>query len=166
MKLTAQIRYQADPEAVMAMLLDREFQARKCVANGAFEHAVEVSEHRDGSATISTRRTLPTDSVPDFIRTFVGAALRVSQVEEWAPPQPDGSRTGRTTVQIEGAPVRLIASLSLSRNGAGTVESIDGNLKASVPLIGGRVEQAAEPAIRSAIRVEERTGTAWLAERG
>jgi hypothetical protein len=33
------------------------------------------------------------------------------------------------------------------------------------PLIGGRIEKAAEPAIMGAIRAEERTGKGWLAER-
>ena len=37
------------------------------------------------------------------------------------------------------------------------------NLKASVPLIGGKIEKAVEPALLAAIKVEQREGRAWLA---
>ena len=65
-------------------------------------------------------------------------------------------------VEISGVPVRLSGELSLRPFGDGTVYEVQGDLKASVPLIGGRIEKAAESAIRAAIRVEERTGRDWL----
>jgi Protein of unknown function (DUF2505) len=54
-------------------------------------------------------------------------------------------------------------TLSLAPAGAGTAETVDGELTASVPLIGGRIAKAAEPALRAAIEVEQRVGTTWLA---
>jgi hypothetical protein len=59
--------------------------------------------------------------------------------------------------------VQLTGSLWLGLHDGGTLHAVDGDLKASVPLLGGKIEKAAEPAIRSAMRVEERTGRAWLA---
>lgn len=53
----------------------------------------------------------------------------------------------------------------LGRDGADVVHRVEGDLRASVPLIGSKIEKAAEPAIKGAIRVEERTGRAWLTER-
>ena len=44
----------------------------------------------------------------------------------------------------------------------GAIESVQGDLKARIPLIGARIEKAAAPAIESAIRVERETGQAWL----
>jgi hypothetical protein len=58
--------------------------------------------------------------------------------------------------------VRFTGSLVLGGSAQGTVETIDGDIKASVPLIGGRLERALEPALLAAIRVEQREGTAWL----
>ena len=43
--------------------------------------------------------------------------------------------------------------------------TINGDLKASIPLLGGRVEKAAAPAVVHAIHGEERTGRRWLTER-
>ena len=163
MRLSAEIRYDADPATVFGMLTDADFQERKCAATGALDHEVEIDEYDDGSAAIRTSRTMPTDQVPDFVRTFVGQTLRVVQVDDWQPAAPDGSRDGTAVVEIKGAPVRLAAAMTLQADGAGTRQTIDGDLKASVPLIGGRIEKAIEPALQAAIRVEQREGRGWLA---
>ncbi len=163
MRLTAEISYSADPAAVFAMLTDQAFQERKCAATGALAHRVEIEQYDDGSAVVRTRRTMPTDQVPDFVRTFVGSSLEVVQVDDWGPAAPDGARDGSAVVEIQGAPVRFAGSLALRAGGPGTVETIDGDVKASVPLVGGRIEKALEPALQGAIHVEQREGTAWLA---
>ena len=163
MRLSAEIRYEAGPQAVFTMLTDPAFQDRKCKATGALQHDVEIEEFEDGGATVTTRRTMPTDQVPDFVRTFVGQTLNVVQIDDWGAPAADGSREGTVVVEIQGAPVRLAGALALEPDGGGTRERIDGDLKASVPLVGGKIERAVEPALQAAIRVEQREGAAWLA---
>jgi hypothetical protein len=164
-RLSAEIRYDADPEAVFAMLTDVGFQERKLAATHAVDYEVEVEEDGNGGAVVTSSRDLPTDDVPDLVRSLVGPTLTVVQVEEWKAAAADGSRDGTVRVEVRGAPVRFTASLRLTPAGGGSVEVLDGDLKARVPMIGGRIEKAAEPAIMGAIRVEERTGKDWLAQR-
>jgi hypothetical protein len=163
-RLSDQIRYEADPRAVFRMIVDPDFQDAKCVATGSLEHEVDVQEHPDGSATVFSRRTLPTDQIPDFVRSFVGSTVRLAETQRWSAETPDGTRTGSIEVQIEGMPVRFTASTALTVAGRGTQQPIEGELKASVPFLGGKIESAAEPAVRAAIRVEARTGASWLAD--
>lgn len=167
MRLTDEIRYPADPRAVFAMLADQEFQARKCRATGALEHTVDIAPQDDGGVTITTRRSMPTDQLPEVLRALAGGALTLVQVETWGGEDPAGGREGTIEVEITGTPVRMAGTLTLRVDGdvpggVGSVETIDGDLKASVPLVGGRIEKSAEPAVRAAIRAERRTGTAWL----
>jgi uncharacterized protein YndB with AHSA1/START domain len=162
MRLTAELRYDADPAAVFEMLTDPAFQERKLAATGALEHEGTVEARADGGAVVRSRRTMPTDEVPDLVRNLVGQTLTVIPVEEWGPPAADGGRGGTVTVDVSGAPVRLTGTLRLAPAGAGSVESVAGELKARVPIVGGRIERAAEPAIRLAIETEEREGRAWL----
>ncbi len=161
-----EIRYPADPQTVFEMLCDREFQERKCRATGALEYSVDVVRHGDGSATITTRRTMPTDSFPDFVRSFVGESVQLVEVDTWQPAADDGTRAGTLSVEIAGTPVQMSASLLLAPEGGerrpGTVQHVDGELKVKVPLVGGKIEKAAEPAIRMAIRTEARVGQDWL----
>ncbi|MEO6144562.1 MAG: DUF2505 domain-containing protein [Dermatophilaceae bacterium] len=161
MKITATFDYAGTPQDVFAMLIDEEFQARKCVATGALNHSVSVSAQDDRTVIVSNRE-LPTDGFPDFVKSLVGATLAVTETQDWGPAGPGGARQGRLTVDIAGAPIELAGTLSLAPAGEGSVESVDGELKARIPLIGGKIEKAAAPAIESAIRAERETGQAWL----
>ncbi|GAA4357820.1 DUF2505 domain-containing protein [Angustibacter luteus] len=162
MKFLADIRYDAAPDDVFAMLTDPDFQRQVCEATGAIDHSVDV-EQAGGGATITTTRTLPADDLPDFVRKFVGSTLKVMRVDHWGAAGADGAREGTVVVEIQGAPVRLSGTIALAPDGAGTAERVDGDLKASVPLVGGKIEKAAEPAIRAAIAKEQELGTGWLA---
>lgn len=163
MRVDNEIRYPASPHDVAAMLADEAFQERKLVATHATSYDIEVTGDTSGAFTVSTRRTLPTDDVPDVARRFVGPTIDVRQVEAWEAPDADGARAGTVVVEIAGAPVRLSGTLNLVPDGEGTVEVMTGELKASVPFIGGRLEEAAQPSFLAAIRKEQEVGTAWLA---
>jgi hypothetical protein len=164
-RLKAELRYDADPHAVFAMLTDTGFQEAKLEATKALSHEVDVALRSDGGAVITSRRTMPTDRVPDMVRSAVGQTLEIVQVEEWGPAGADGGRSGTLHVEIRKAPVRLTGTLQLRAAGQGTLELVEGDLKAAVPLIGGKIERSAEPAVMAAIQVEEQTGRAWLAAR-
>jgi hypothetical protein len=163
-RLSAEIWFEADPHRVFLMIVDPAFQEAKCVASGSVEHVVDISKHVDGSVTVVSRRTMPTDHLPDFARSLVGSTVQVHETQRWQPPSTDGSRAGSIEVEIHGAPVRFRGSVALAANGTGTRWPIEGEIKASVPFIGSKIEKAAEPAVLAGIRIEQRTGTTWLAE--
>ena len=164
MHLTAQARYDADLGRVAAMLADEGFVAAKVRASGAVSEQVDVVGGADEAFTVTTRRQMPTTDIPAQFRSFVGATLEVRQVEAWEPP--DDRRPGRrgtVVVEITGAPVRLTGTLTLTEEAGGTVQRLDGELKASLPLFAGAVEEATAGAVRSAVEAEERAAAAWLA---
>jgi Protein of unknown function (DUF2505) len=163
-RVTADIRYAATTTAVFEMLTDKSFQDRKLAQTGALTWEVQV-QLANGGATIVSSRAMPTDQVPDAFRSMVGQQLTIAQTESWGPAGADGSRTGTLDVEVSGTPIRMKGSLALSGADGGSVELIDGELKARVPLIGGKIERAVEPAVRAAIDAEQRIGRAWLAER-
>ena len=165
MKFSADISYTAPPEKVYAMLIDPAFQEKVCLATGALDHSVDVEPAHtsgDGGATITTTRKLPAQGLPDFVRTFVGETLDVMRVDHWGPPEADGSRRGTIVVEIQGTPVRLSGTVEMAPSGSGTLEHVLGDLKAAVPLLGGKIERAAEPAVRGAVAKEQEIGDEWL----
>lgn len=166
MRVTAEIRYPASVATVFEMLTDQAFQDRKLGQTGALTWEVQVHKRDDG-ATIVSRRAMPTDQVPDAFKGVIGPQINIVQTETWGPAAADGSRSGTLDLELGGAPVRMQAALTLSgADGTeGTLESVEGELKARVPLIGGKIERAVEPAVRAAIDAEQRIGRAWLAER-
>jgi len=162
MKITATIDFAAPPHEVFAMLADKQFQAQKCAATGSRRHTVSIRSQDDRTIIVSTR-DMPSDHFPPFVKGMVGDTLAVTETQDWGPPTADGGRHGRLTVHITGAPVDMHGTLSLAAGGQGSVETIEGDLEARIPLIGHKIEKAAAPAIQSAIRVESETSKAWLA---
>ena len=162
MKIAKSIEYAASPEEVFAVLTDQAFQEAKCAATGAIRHTATVTTEADRTV-ITTERVLPTGGMPDFAKNMVGETLKVTETQDWGPADGNGSREGTVSMAVAGVPVALKGTLSLAPGGAGTVEAIDADLKASVPLIGGKIEKAAAPPVEDAITIEQRVAQEWLA---
>lgn len=165
MRVTADMQFPADPASVFAMLADQAFQERKVGAVSRGPWDVRVQQEGD-SAVIVSHRTLPPDVIPDAFRSMVSSSITITQTEKWGPAAPDGSRNGDVDIEVGGVPVRLTGTLALvPTSDGGCTERIEGELKAKIPLFGGKVERAAEPAVRAAIDAEGRIGVKWLTER-
>src|SRR3954464_1995306 len=111
------------------MLTDAAFQERKCAATGALESEVEIERFPDGGAPIRTRRTMPTDQMPDFARSFVGRSVDVVQVDDFGAPDGGGRREGTVVVEIKGAPGRVAGSAGPRGAPRGTLGGGGGGLK-------------------------------------
>ena len=99
----------------------------------------------------------------EFAKSMVGETLKVTETQDWGPAGADGSRRGTVAMAVAGAPIALTGTLAIAPGGAGTVEQLDAELKARVPLIGGKIEKAAAPPIEEAIEIEATTAQEWLA---
>jgi hypothetical protein len=162
-----ELRYAAPVPEVAAMLADAGYARARVEAGGGRVEHVDVTGSPDRAVTVTTRRSLPTDQIPAQVRSFVGSTLEVRHVEAWEAPTPDDdTRRGTVVVEISGAPVRLTGTVTLSPDRPGaSVLAYDGDLKASVPLFGSAIEQAAVGAVRSALEAEQEAGDRWLAGR-
>ncbi|MGH8829346.1 MAG: DUF2505 domain-containing protein, partial [Jiangellaceae bacterium] len=159
----SELHFDADPDTVFAMLVDEGFIARKTTAANALRH--EITVRRDGDRVIiELLRVMPPD-VPDFVRKFVGETIDIRQTDSWEAAAPDGSRDGSIRLELAGAPVTCSGTMRLRANGAETVVTIDGTVKASVPLFGGKIEQAVLQGLTEAAKIEQRVGRDWLAGR-
>lgn len=158
MRITQTMDYAASPEAVFAMMTSEEFQEQKCADAGALSHHVAASL-TGGHARIVVGRDLPTDRLPDFAKSLVGQTLSTTETWEWDDASSGGERRGTLTVEVKGTPIAMRSTFVLAGNGAGSVVTIDGELKASIPLFGGKIEKASAPAVLGALRSEQRTGS-------
>ncbi|MGH8774867.1 MAG: DUF2505 domain-containing protein [Jiangellaceae bacterium] len=160
MDLRTELNFDADPATVFAMFTDDAYLARKAAATGALRH--DSSVIRDGDrVTVRLLRVMPPE-VPDFVRRFVGDTIDLDQTDVWGPAAADGSRTGSIRIGMGGAPVNLAGGMTLAPSRSGSTATIDAKVKASVPLLGGKIEKAVHDAVVQAVRVEERVGRAWL----
>ena len=163
MRLTTREQLNGTVEEVHALLIDPAFQEAKCAAttdNGVY--TVKVGGGADGHR-VHTERQLPSDGLPDMARSFVGDHLTIIEVLDWNGPAADGSRSSLVDIHVKGAPLTVKGTIRLEPQGATTVEVIEADLKANVPLIGGKLERAASEPINAAIRIEIDLLREWLA---
>lgn len=163
MDLLTQLRFNADPATVFEMLIHEEYLARKAQATNAIRHEATVTRNGD-EVTVRLLRVMPPD-VPDVVRKFVGDTIDLAQTDIWQPAAADGSRDGTISIDMVGAPVTLRGTMRLEPDGVGSVTIVNGKIKASVPFVGGRIEQAVHSGLIEAAKREQQVGQTWLSSR-
>ena len=157
MKYSHQMTYDASPAEVRAMLADPAFREKVCVAMHATRHDVTVEESGSGM-TVLVDQTQPANGIPSFAKKFVGDEIQIVQREQWK-----GGSGATLKVEIPGKPGALDGSIGLSQNGSGTIETVEGDIRVKIPMIGGKLEALIGDLLTAALRTEERVGKAWLA---
>lgn len=156
MKIRHEIRYDAAPEEVYAMLADPGFRQKSCDAMGVLSCQIRIEPSATGM-TVVIDQMQPTQGVPSFAKKIAGDSTRAVQTEEWT------SHTEATlTVRTPGKPTEIEGRLSLVADGSSTVEVFEGEVRAKVPLIGGRLESVMADLFRAGMDKEHSVGVAWL----
>lgn len=158
MRFEHTLRYDAPPAAVFAMLGEAVFREQVCEAQHTTEATAEV-DGMDDTMTVTVDQRRPAHGIPSFARKFVGDTIHIRQHEEWH------SATDATLdVSVPGKPGHLKGSITLRPDGDGTVETVSGEIKVHVPLVGGKLEGLIAELFDHALRTEQRVGRIWLAE--
>jgi hypothetical protein len=157
MRFHHEVRYDAAPADVYAMLTDPDFRRAVCRAQHADGSEVAV-EPADGGISVTVDQRRPTEGAPGFARAFVGDHIRIVQTEHWTGPD-----AARLAVDTPGKPSRMEGRITLAAAGAGSVQTVEGDLRVTVPLMGSRLEALVADVLVQALEVEARTGREWLA---
>ncbi len=163
MDLKTEYRFEADAEAVFAMFSDPEYQRQKLVDAGhTHVEVVECGLAEDGKTfRIVTRRTVAVD-VPGVLKRVLTPTNTVTQTDEWGEGT-KGGRTGTWKVDIKGVPIHLSGTMQLKAAKSGCVETISGAAKASLPLVGGKLEKLAAGNFNESTAQEQDFSNRWLA---
>lgn len=157
MKISQQWTLNSTPDEVYADSIDPAYQDEICEEAGAFSHHSEVAEGGAGH-TVTVQRVMPSGDVPDLVKKIVGDKVDVTQVITWGERQADGSREATLDVSFKGQPIGMKGTTSLSPDGDGTLVKVTADLKAKIPIVGGKVEKMSAPEVIKAMGAEERVG--------
>lgn len=154
--------YTASPERVHAMLTDEKFVTFRAENTGALSSTSSVTAGADGACTVLSARVLPAN-VPSFAVKMIGETLTVTETQNW--PALSASGTASVPVKVEfSAPISFSGTMSLAPAGDGTQITVTGTFKASIPFIGGKVEQLAKETTEKYLAKENKLGEQWLGE--
>jgi hypothetical protein len=157
--VTIELRYPGRTvEEVRGMLAEPDFRQAVCEHQGVEDSEVTIEEYDDGSMTVDTHRTYGSDFVPPFARKFVGETIDVVQREEWTSPT-----EATWDLTIPGKPGQMTGSARLVQQGSDTVETVTGEVRIGIPLVGGKLEDLIAGLTRDAFHAENKVGAKWLA---
>jgi Protein of unknown function (DUF2505) len=138
------------------MLADPAFRER--VGDALDVVSAEITLERDDNGfTLSNDQVQRTGGLPSFAKKFAGDTTRVIQNEQWSSPA-----GGKLWIDAPGKPTSMAGTIELVPDGTGTVEVVELEIKAKVPLIGGKLEKLMAEQVRDGMDTEREVGQAWL----
>ncbi len=157
--LSARLALPGPPTAAFALVTDPAYVEDVATSTGGHDVEVSVTSTDDGGATTVSGRTMPAN-LPAYAKAFVGDTIRLTETRVFGPPGSDGSRDGTFTVDFGSTPIAIRGSLRLAAHASASVLAIEVEITASVPFVGGKVEQVAAGWIERFVAKEEKVAAA------
>ena len=158
MQFTQSVSYPGTVDEVVAMYLTPDYLERRF---GQFVVAGSSTVSVEGER-VSFAGTVRPELIPSTASRFVKSDLRISFTEEWT--SNEAWARSRTSVTVDGAPVSVEATSTLTGTGTGCSREVSGNVSVRVPLLGGRIEKEAVAHLGRVVEREEALAATWLAE--
>ncbi|MBP2339558.1 DUF2505 domain-containing protein [Saccharothrix coeruleofusca] len=144
---------------VFAALVDEDYLRERLEVLGGKDAALEAYTSAGGTTSYQLRQGLSAEQLPSMARGVLGGDLVIHRAEAWT----EAGRTGTAEVTIDGVPGRLDGTLTVADRGEGCALTLTGQIKVSIPLVGGKIEaMIAEQVVKLLDRENEFT-SAWLA---
>ncbi len=159
MRFAKEIRFPAPVADVHAMLVSKEFRERVAAQAGASRWTVTVEQTPEGILSV-VDSAAPTAELPGFVRKVIGSEMPIHQEELYV-----SETEGRLTVAMTGKPGSLHGTIRLAADGAETVQTVEADVKVSVPLVGGKLEKLIGQVMGNLLKLQGRVGAEWLAGR-
>jgi hypothetical protein len=156
-RLTHDLTYEAPLTDVGEMLLDAAFREQVCDAIGCLRKEVTVGPDGGGMRVV-VDMVQPATGIPGFAKKFVGDEINIVQSERWSDIE-----NGTVEVTIPGRPGHMSGTIRLRESGGTTTETVDMEVRVSIPLVGGKLESLIADLLRKSLRVENTVGRRHLA---
>jgi hypothetical protein len=148
--------YDASVEDVVALQTDQAYRSSLRSRTRSAGHEVTVTEE-GGTTVVLVDQRLKTEGIPSFAQKLVGDTIHLEQREEWT-----GNRA-TFELTIPGKPGHLRGTVTVEPDGDGAVERLDGEAKASIPLVGGKIEKLLVDLVSASLDRSQARAAAWLA---
>jgi hypothetical protein len=154
--LSYELTYDAPLTDVAAMLADPEFRKAVCDAQRALSRSVTVNGTTQ-SGSVAIDYTQAATGIPSFARKIVGDTIEIVQREQWS------ENRATLEISIPGKPGDMSGTIALAESAGTTIERVAVEIRAHVPLVGGKIERLIEEILVKAFKKENQVGREWLA---
>ena len=155
-RLTYDLTYDAPMLAVGEMLMDAAFREQVCDAQLALRKTVTVGQDGGGMKVVIDM-VQAAQGIPGFAKRFVGDEIQLVQTEHWSDIE-----NARVDVVIPGKPGQMTGTVELRESGGTTTETVDMEIRVSIPLVGGKIESLIADLLLKALKAENAVGRQYL----
>jgi hypothetical protein len=162
-QITTEMRFPVDPETAYAMVTNAAYAQERAERTAGSDITISVSGEAPGPATVVSRRSLPVpDELPSFAKGMVGDGINVEETHAWGEPDSQGGRTAELTVLFPSLPVKVAGTMAITATDTGCTVGINATVSASMPMVGGIIEQGVKGQVLRATSEEEKLALEWL----
>lgn len=161
MQEQSKARFPKGSDSVIKMFTDKDYFLKKYEQVGATN--IQLLDHElDGDHfSIEVRRDVPADvPVPAFAKKFMSGTMTVVQRDTWDA----AAKTGQLQINLKGVPVSITCDMELVDEGEGCTLVLNFDARASIPLIGKKVERLVLDDIIEKIDADTAVGVKLLAD--
>lgn len=155
--------YSAPVQAVIRMLGDPRAAVEKYESMGHRDVKVLECEAQSDSLRVVSSRVVDVD-LPSFAKRVLRPTNTMRQTDEWR-RRGDGSWEGTFDVEVQGAPIHISGTMSLTPVDGQTVHDVNARIEVKIPFVGGRIaDWAAKGDVRRNVDGEFAFNATWLHE--
>jgi hypothetical protein len=136
-------RYDHSVADVFALVSQGSFQLEIISHLGGKSGEIVEEDTTDAGVRLVTRQQTAIE-LPGFAKKLIPANTTVTQTYVWSQADGDGNRIGTWAADSKGAPISIGGPTELKADGdGGCTHTYMGQVKASIPLVGGKLESFA-----------------------
>ncbi|MGW6935144.1 DUF2505 domain-containing protein [Lentzea sp. NPDC054927] len=147
-------------EKVFGAMVDETYLRDRLAAIGGTNAELVTFTSVDGKTSYQLKQGVPAEHLPSVAKSLLGGDLVIQRVENWA------AGAGTVEVTLVGVPGRLDGSFTVTDNGSGSKLTLAGEVKVSIPLVGGKLEKVIAEQVAVLLDKESEFTSEWLANRG
>ena len=156
-RLRHELTYDAPMADVAAMLADSDFREEVCAFQGVKRALVNIDPDDSGGMQVTIDQVQAAKGIPSFAQKFIGDEVNIVQEESWS-----SATEADITVTIPGKPGQMAGTARLAESGGVTTETVEMEVKVSIPLVGGKIEGLIVDLLLMALKAENKVGRDYL----
>ena len=147
-------------EKVYGAMVDETYLRDRLASIGGPGAALVTFSSTDERTSYQLKQGVPAEHVPSAVKAVLGGDLVIQRTETWA------AGAGTVEVAVGGVPGRLDGSFTVLDNGSGSKLTLSGEVKVSIPFVGGKIEKLIAEQVAVLLDKESEFTSQWLANRG
>ncbi|MCP2249871.1 DUF2505 domain-containing protein [Lentzea aerocolonigenes] len=147
-------------EKVFGALVDETYLRDRLTEIGGTNAELVMFTTTEVRTSYQLKQGVPAEHLPSMAKSLLGGDLVIQRIENWA------ALAGTVEVTLNGVPGRLDGAFTITDNGSGSKLTLTGEVKVSIPLMGGKLEKLIAEQVAVLLDKESEFTSEWLANRG